>query len=855
MDDFFSDGSSLSGAFMNIDFGPGGKMANLWVRDPTEPEGGMEYPFILQKLSFGEEFAEDYHPGTVLLGARTSPDSPWVLSRNKEAETLDSFTSESVGFRYDFPLLPEIEVIGNFYDVAEPEPHIVWDLELTNKGKQTIELGELAFPMAFNNLYESFGRDVEELEHWADRVHLHPFVGGAASYLLAQRFVGRPPSLLITPGDGTAWDCIAHVPASLRTTYLWPGIPVIYVHSRAASEREEWAASFGSPSSVIMEAGDTKLYQMRFMAADRDRFDGVSSMLASMRKPVFRLMPAAVAPRQVGIHLDMAGATPIQFLAPENTEIEAEADQEGGYCFVRPNRSGPLRLSVEDDRGRLSRVQLFFTEPIEDLILARASWIMEHQVHREFGTSLHEAVCVANSETGVAMAHPDAYGSSFVLQSGLADTLFLAAKNSVYPNRQQIEQLERTVQHFILDDVQNPGSGAIGNALQDDQSVSVQYHASTNYPILVEVYRSLSEIASVAGDTQRTSQEYLLRAWQTAMAFLRQAKSFLEPRQGVMGAGCFYGLIKDLEKAGLDEQAQQLKKGWLKRAKSLLDYKTPLGSTERWQAAGIDETFTLAMLENDKEAMEELLRCALSFRSLAPSWWWYGSDKYSVTEVDGSPHPIFADAGENCHAPPGVINSLLLLSQLRNDYTDLPEAYARLCFGGMLGAWALVRPDGSASNSFCPDPASQHFGMHPFTGNLGISLSWYIRNVSAMVLSARSFGTYVFGCNFQDEGSSYVVQPWDGVGRRIWLRQIGFDVELGFGCIRELKLDTRKRFAQLSVFNPSDRDVETTVEIEGLWGQRAEVGGRNAEVHDGVLKARIVLPKLSTSSVLCKVLT
>jgi hypothetical protein len=144
--------------------------------------------------------------------------------------------------------------------------------------------------------------------------------------------------------------------------------------------------------------------------------------------------------------------------------------------------------------------------------------------------------------------------------------------------------------------------------------------------------------------------------------------------------------------------------------------------------------------------------------------------------------------------------------------------------------------------------------MHPFTGNLGISLSWYIRNVTALVLSARSFGTYVFGCNFQDEGSTYVVQPWDGVGRRIWLRQIGFNVELGFGCIRELKLDTRKRFAQLSVFNPSERDVETTVELEGLWGERAEIGGRVAEVYDGTLVAKIVLPKLSTSTVLCKVL-
>src|SRR5207248_1485401 len=133
-------------------------------------------------------------------------------------------------FEYEFALLPEIKATGRFYEVPGPVPQVIWNLNLVNAGRISLEIGELGFPFALNNVYEGFDRSdrgIEALYH--DRVYIHPFIGGAASYLFAQRLCAEPPGLLITPGQDTSWEFVHHVPASLTTPFRWEGVPVAYV--------------------------------------------------------------------------------------------------------------------------------------------------------------------------------------------------------------------------------------------------------------------------------------------------------------------------------------------------------------------------------------------------------------------------------------------------------------------------------------------------------------------------------------------------------------------------------------------------------------------------------------------------
>src|SRR5687768_4796297 len=101
MDDYGLDRPELNGSLMSLEFGPGGRIHQLWVTDPSTPEETEEFQFVAPPVTMGEELAEDYYPGTILLGARTDPDDPWIVSRNARAEQIgDEEDPSSITFRY-----------------------------------------------------------------------------------------------------------------------------------------------------------------------------------------------------------------------------------------------------------------------------------------------------------------------------------------------------------------------------------------------------------------------------------------------------------------------------------------------------------------------------------------------------------------------------------------------------------------------------------------------------------------------------------------------------------------------------------------------------------------------------------
>src|SRR5437868_5175846 len=313
--DEFGERPELNGTLISLEFGLGGRIQQLWASDPSLPEEGDEFQFVLGPVSFGEEFSEDYFPGTIMIGARQNAGEPWILSRNAEAEQVDEDESfASCTFVYDLPLLPEIEARGRFYEIREPIPQIAWEVTITNKGRQKIEIGEVAFPFALNNLFEGFPKSDKGLRNlYHDRVYIHKFIGGAASYLFAQRLNSESPGLLIFPGEGTSWEFFNHVPASLNTPYRWEGIPVVYVHSRAVVEREAWGGWASDHTSLVLKPGESRMFQTRFVPAERDRFDNAHQTLAICGHPTIKLLPGAVAPADVGIAVEVGGATPARF--------------------------------------------------------------------------------------------------------------------------------------------------------------------------------------------------------------------------------------------------------------------------------------------------------------------------------------------------------------------------------------------------------------------------------------------------------------------------------------------------------------------------------------------------------------
>ncbi len=853
MDDYDIDRPDLQGALISLEFTASGRIQQMFVSDPNGSDESEDFQFVAPPVLMGEESVEDYYPGTILLGARLDPDDPWIVSRNVEARHFEENDGLTVGFEYEFPFLDELRTTGRFYEVESGLPAIRWDVEIANKSRRSVEIGELGFPFALNNVLEGFAKTEEGFHHMHnDRVHVHSYIGGAASYLFAQRLHSKPPGLLICPAGESRWEFTHRAPASLHTPFRWDGIPIVYAHSRATREREGWNEWFCGHSGIILEPGDTRTYSLLFAPAERTRMDHLNQILVELERPAIRVYPSAVAPIDVGIAIEIAGATPTRFASDVEAELETDADDEGGFCFVRPDSPGAVRLWFQDTKDRESEVQLYFTEPIADLIRKRARWIMDHQFVKSKG-DFNQAFLPADNRAMTPVTDPEMFSQGFGVTACLADALFLAEKNTFDPVRDEILALDAFVDDFLEEVLQNPADGSVGSALNDPKGVATQYGRPQVYPLVFNLYMSMSRLAAGYGETRHASDHYLRRAGRSAIALFKHSSRSQLRGTGIPLLCTLPGLITELKSAKMETEAKQLEALLVARDRELARRRYPFGTEQEWSLAPFEEAFYSARRRQDEEAEDHFLRIAYAARSLSPSWWWYGSDKRWATEPHPNGDPSIIDKGELALGGTGVAHSLLFFEQLDRDYTSLSEVPARHAFGGLLSIWTLIREDGAAAAWFCPDPASKQSGMSWLTGDLGISLFQYLRGVASWVLPSPSSGVITFGCHFESENEDgvdiYRVRPWDGVGRRVVIRHLGLEAEVRNARIEELKVDARKRHAVISLQNTSDKDLVAEIRLRGMWGRRFEVSGVEHESEDGELCAEATVPAGSVTKV------
>lgn len=845
MDFFDGAQSELSGSLISMEFSPSGRITELWASDPSLPDEGEDFQFCLPPLFFGDESSENYLPGTILIGARTDPDGPWIVSRNQSArnpfggedmdEDMDLMVPrDKVEFEYDFPFLPEIQATGRFYEIAGQVPQIVWELTIKNIGNKSIEIGELGFPLALNNFYDGFGWSDEQLRKlWNSRLYIHKFIGGAASWVFAQRMTSEPPGLLVFPGDNTGWEFFAHIPGSLTTPHQWEGIPVVYIYSRATIEREGWKSWTNDHTSLILEPGDSRTFQMRFVPGERDKDDAVNSTLTACGRPTVKLLPSAVAPTDVGIAIEVQGTGVRRFFCSKDAIIEVDSDEESGFCFIRPKTPGPVRVSFEDGKGRLSHVHLMFTEPVENLIRKRAAWIVENQVHRDPNSQLFHAILLADCARAERVVDAEEYQGASGVECSLADALFLAEKNTIYPVREEIEALDDYIADFLRDDIQNPGDFSVGCVLQEGATASYVGRPLT-YPSVFNIYHAMYRIASIYGTTREKPGTYLQWSARTAIALFQFGWRHYVRTVGIPGFARIDEILDDLQKEGLYEELNVLRPLVAEKSKEMVRQQFPYAGESVLDTSGFEEVFAAGLREQNDAHLERTLRCAFAARSLAPSWWWYGSDKRSWDGADSTPLKALIDRGEACLAHTTIPNSSIFFRQLDRDYAAIPEAYMRLAFGGMMGPWALIRSDGASSMCYTPDLASKHHGYSNFTGASGLGYFHYLRTAGAYVLPSHVQGTFTFGCHFETGENSYTVTPWDGVFQLIVLRQLNAEFEVNFGQMRRVELDMRKRWANITINNPSDQAVKFRLKVKGLWGNLLEMDGKSYHSNEGV---------------------
>ncbi len=873
MDDFHQSQAELTGSLISLEFDSSGRINQLWTSDPTLPEDGDEFQFILPPITFGEEAADHYYPGTILIGARTSPESPWVLSRNTQVseydysleDSFDFFDPSSVNFQYQFPLLPEIEATGKFYEIAKPIPQILWDVTLTNQHNESIEIGELAFPLALNNYYDGFGWTDEQLEKlWHKRLYIHQFISGAASWLIAQRMNAEPPSLLIYPGNDTEWEFYSHVPSSLNTHYQWEGIPVVYVHSKATMEREEWPDWANRHTSLILEPGEQKTFQMRFIPTEQSKQDGIHQVLKLCHRPAVKVYPSCVIPKGSSIGIEVSGMRVTSFESNKPCVIQPDIDDDTSFCLIKPETKGPMTISFEDHLNRKGYVHLFATDSIKDLIHKRASYIQKNQDHDPTSTTYgsflmryHPAITVENE-----MSSQSAFEryTTFDLDSSIADALFLAEKNTIYPNKEEIGSLDTFIHTFLRGKIQNPLTMEVGSSFNINTGIVTAFGKPIIYPHVFNLYFSMYKISQITQSTKASQEWYLTQAIKTILTLFERGWRNYVLSVGLLGYGRIYTIFDEIQKASieyphLNEYIPKIKYWIDKKSSDIIRQKYPYAGESVMDTSGFEDVLLAAKYDEIHDHMDRTIDCAYSARSIAPSWWWYGSDKRNWDGIESNIKHALGDRGEMCLAHTTIPNSFIFTAFMDRDYFAIPDAHMRLAFGGLMGPWALVHDDGSASLCYCPDYASKHRGFNPFSGSSSLGYYHYLHMISSMVLPSGEIDTFSLGCHFDHSDNMYAITPWDGVGRRIHLRQIGIDVDLSFGTILYAVISDKKDHATFTIQSNWENPVDVTLSIRGLWGDNFKSSTGSVSLKDSAILIQFTLQETVELVISSKVLT
>jgi len=719
--------------------------------------------------------------------------------------------------------LKQVGVRESFYLTDDD---LRWDIELTNRTDQLLEIGEVAFPFAVNTDYAALFRGPGRLEDESQRqqewheskVMLHLCVSGHSSYALLQRPLGDFPCLMVhTLGDtaleaaykadnagGSQWDVVWEGPYLLATQswarkqeWVWQ------------SPREPQRSWINGHTYLLLEPGQSKTFRFRFVFLER--YSQVGEELYRYGQVAVRVQPGMVVPvgQYVNLQLKCRHA-PV--LIPEADDVEIQQTRTQGDCYqyrLRFRNRGQKKVRVSYGDGKWTNLFFYALPPFEDLLKARASFIVERQLYDNpsdpYGR-YHAFLPYDNMLETLFLDSDEAWQVGGSDEYSLPIAMYLAEKNVYYPNAEEVEALETYIDDFLFKHLQDPNTYMIRRGMywfeehpsrqpmHWDKETAELTTRTFNYPLVANIYHAMFRIGRMHGPVKRrTSEEYLDMCWRTAM------KWFETGRHGNYGApagGNVVNILNDLEREDRQKYEQLYAK--MKRVAGVMeDTPYPFGSELFVDQTGHDQVYAMMKRFGRREKMLTALPIIKALRAGAqPVWFWYGNEKR------GNVSCWYAQTQ----------NSRCLLSgyEETGDHEMLAWGY-----GGLTSFLTTVQSNGSARGWFLWWPDRMGFDLRSLDTDLG--LYGYLLAAKSYVVDDEAFGIVGYGCSVErDEVERWRVTPWDGLRKRLALVPLGIDVAAEKGEIAHLEMDRRSGRLCLELEDSTGLVGEAFLSITGV---------------------------------------
>jgi hypothetical protein len=776
------------------------------------------------------------------------PGAPYKISGKWRRETTsDSSDTRRVGFdgktfsvKYQRESRKENGIKS--YDLAmrfyfADDNSLMWNIEIANTTGKTLEIGELAFPLRANDDYAEVYKgltptqadmqgimpEMQKLIH-EQKVFAHHFIAGHSSYVLLQRPAGDVPFLLFHCANDTSLECSYKVEGSFAPN--WIGTDLLAIHSWAAKDLRgwEWNPWVNGHTSLILEPGQVKSFQFRFVFIDG--YAAIREELCRSGNLGIRILPSMVVqetPSRVYVHVKSQSDLKNIEIHSDGVTVESNTRADNNTLLTISFKGrGQKSLKLVYGEGRWTNLHFYCIEDAEQLLKARARFIANRQFYENPADPYHRnhMFLPFDYRRGSTFdENDDVWEVGGTDDPGFGEPLFLSAKNVYYPSREEVEKLETYVSDCLFKYIQNPETYEVRASLYWKErypsspwgSWSKKRSEATwrtyNYAFVANIYHSLYRIGREYGIlTHRTAREYLKMSYHTCMKWFTTGPY---KHVGLITGACALNILEDIKSEGWQEEYENLLEEMRKCNEEFLSDPYPYSSeieideTAQPQAYFFTRFFGMRGNEESRKRNLEMLPLLKALRGGdQPVWFRYGNDLFAHPDLRGEITCWHSEA----------LNGMALLQGFED--TRDKEMFIK-GYAGVMSVMHNVLPDGMGFAWFMVKPGV--FACEPpKTFEFGPALWGYLKAAKSYVLDDEGFGLMGCGCEIETSPNKIKVYPRDGVKKRVLFVSERIDIEATTGEIKSLTFDKTKPSFEFQMNDSTGLVKNVQLAIKGL---------------------------------------
>ncbi|MGH7950628.1 MAG: DUF5695 domain-containing protein [Limisphaerales bacterium] len=685
---------------------------------------------------------------------------------------------------------------------------ILWTLNLTNLTNRSINIGDLALPLPMNTSYSGVTSSTMK----------HSFISGSDSFIFWMRPDSVGPYLLFTPDDNTKleyWDVLngyeVYIHSTEASAYAATQYPSV------TTQGDRWRQS---NTSLTLGSGESQSYGFKFQWVND--YDAIRQALVDNGKVDVHVVPGMTVPTNLfaqfalrttqtvsSVTAEFPAQTQLQFLGATNVGTN-DAYQ---IYQVQFSKLGENELTINYGNNQTMYLEFFVTEPIETLIKKRAAFLVSHQIITNQWYSGLFCDFNMNDEELITPDNHDTLDDSFQVyeiasdDAGESRPAYLATKESVYPVQSEVSALDYYITNFVWGGLQRTTNETYSYAiygvpdwhtLRADNNLSIG--RGYDYPHIIVMYYGMYKVAKYHPEitTVLSADEYLLRAWGTAMALWSYGGS-QATQVGLMNEVVIPGLINDLQAEGMTSQAASLRADWEAKVNYYVSGNADLFASEyafdatgfesqeayakyAAQHAGSDPAMGSTNLTLFSDELQQYMINQITANIFDRGWletayYYYGSD-YRGDMGNDFVVTYMAQMGGW-----GLLDYAL-------NYATNSADYLRLGYASYLCGWSTMNTgtsdsnygfwypgeinDGGCGGGFEPSPYNttwlggqpMHRGPWYYSAEENLGFCGAIRSAATILADDPIFGRFCYGGDWTNAADGIEIIPLDGVRRR-----------------------------------------------------------------------------------------